>query len=124
LDSGSSNRQFSGAQAEADVPEDGHVGVEGIVLEHHSHVAVAWPHVVDDLFPDRDGTLGNVLEARDRAQKGALAAAGRPYQNRKFSVPDGEIDAAKRLIGPVALLKSPDGHLGHGVFWCWLCFIP
>ncbi len=60
-------RELPGAEPEADVPGHRHVRIERVVLEHHGDVAVARPHVVDDLAADLDLAVGDLLEAGNGA---------------------------------------------------------
>ena len=107
--------QLPRLQPEADVPGDRHVWIERIVLEHHRDVAVSRPHVVDDLAADLDLTVADILEPGDGAEKRALAAARRPDQHGELAVGNVEVDAAHRLEGAVALVETPDLHVGHFV---------
>ena len=80
------------AQAEGEIVVDAHVLVERVVLEHHGDVAVARRQVVDHPVADADVAAGDVLEARDHAQRRRLAAAGRADQGHELLVGDLEID--------------------------------
>ena len=64
-------------QAERHVLDHRHVRIERVVLEHHGDVAVLRRHVVDDVAADGDLAAGDVLQARDHAQRRRLAAARR-----------------------------------------------
>jgi hypothetical protein len=78
-------------EAEGEVVFDGHVGVEGVVLEHHGDVAVFGGHVVDDPIPDPDLALGDVLQAGHHPQGRALATARGTDEHHE--VPIGDIQA-------------------------------
>ena len=67
--------------------------VERIILEHHGDVAVLRVALVDDLAVDADLAARRLLQARDHAQDGALAAARWPDQHQKLLVGDIEVDA-------------------------------
>ena len=87
------------AQREGDVLEDGEVGIEGVVLEHHGEVAVLGALSLT-FFPDEQ-VAGDVLEADDHAQQCRLPAAGRTHEDRELAVRDVEADVIDRLE-PVA----------------------
>ena len=73
-------------QPEGQVVIDGHVGIEGVVLEDDGDVAVPGREAVHDLAVDGDGARGGFLEAGNQAQGGCFAAAGRPDQHEQFLV--------------------------------------
>ena len=60
---------------EAHVVAHGHVRIERIGLEHHREPALGRRHVVDPLAVDHQVARGDLLEPRDHAQQGRLAAA-------------------------------------------------
>ena len=102
-------------QTERNVAEHGHVRIERVVLEHHRDIAVARAHVIDDLAADLDLPGVGVLEPGDRAQKRALAAAGRSDQHGELAVRDVEIDASDGVNRSVALVKGADSDVRHAV---------
>ena len=53
--------------------------------------------IVDDLAVDLHGAVGDVLQTRDHAQGGGLAAAGGTDQNDQLAVLDVEIEVEDRL---------------------------
>ena len=104
-------------EAEGDVLVDGHMGVEGVVLEDHGDVPVLGGHVVDHPVADEELAVADVLQAGDHPQGGGLAAAGGAYQDDKLLVLDLQVqvrynsDAAG--VGFSDVLK---GDACHGVF--------
>jgi hypothetical protein len=62
-------------ESESHVVVDGHVRVQGVVLEHHRDVAVLGRHVVHELPVDEQLAFRDVLESGDHAQGRRLAAA-------------------------------------------------
>jgi hypothetical protein len=84
---------FAQFQPEAHVAENVHVGVEGIVLEHHGHVPVLGGDVVDDAVSDADRARCDFLQPGHHAQNGGFAAAGGAHQNHEFLVCDVQADA-------------------------------
>ncbi len=101
------------AKPERHVFRDCHVRIERVVLEHHRDVAVLWRHIVDDVAPDHDVAVGDVLKAGDHPQRGRFSAAGRPDQHDKLMVGDVEIDAAHRLDVVVTLDNLTQGNVSH-----------
>jgi hypothetical protein len=92
-------------EREAEVAADGHVWVEGVVLEDHRHVPGARLEVVGELAADVHLTVRGVLETGDDLEQGAFAAARRPEQDHELARLDVQVDAAQG--GDLAVL------LGH-----------
>ncbi len=78
-------------QAERHVFVDGHVRIERVVLEDHGDVAIFGRNVVDALAVDENVAAGDFLEARDHAERGGFAAAGRADEHDEFLVADFEV---------------------------------
>ena len=70
-------RQLAEPEPEREILLDGHVGVEGVVLEHHGDVAFLGREIVDHLVSDPDRPVGDLLEPREHPQCGRLSAARR-----------------------------------------------
>ena len=83
-------------QTERHVVVDGHVRIEGVVLEDHGDVPVFGRDVVDHPVADLDGPLGNLFQAGDHPEGGGLPAPGRPDQDDELLVVDGETHVADR----------------------------
>ena len=79
---------------------DGHVRIEGVVLEHHGDVALLRRHGVHHPRADQDLAAGDGLEPRDHAQQRRLPAAGRADEDDEFPVRDVEGDAVQHLAAP------------------------
>ena len=102
------------AQRERHVLPHGHVGVEGIVLEHHGDVALARWLVVHDLAGDAQLALADVLEPGDHAERRRLPAAGGADEDHELAVGDVEREVADRhRVVRVALRDALQGDLGH-----------
>ncbi len=101
------------AQPERHVLCDRHVRIERVVLEHHRDVAVLRRHVVDDVAADHDVAVADVLQARDHAQRGRLAAAGGADQHDELVVGDVEVDAAHGFDVVVTLNYLPQSNVSH-----------
>jgi hypothetical protein len=89
-------RDLAVLQAERDVVVDRQVRVEGVALEHHRDVPVPGLDIVDRPAVDVDRALGHLLEPGHHAQRGRLAAAGRPDQDQQLTVSDVELQRANR----------------------------
>ena len=76
------------------------VRVEGVVLEDHRHVTVTAGDLVHDPVADAQGPAGDLLEACDHAQGGALAAARGPDQDDELPVLHGEVHALHGTHSP------------------------
>ena len=92
------------------VLEHGHVGPNGVGLEHHREAAFFGAQIdallrrIDDAAVDADFARRRLLEAGDRAQGGGLAAAGGAEQRQLLAGQNVEGDAAHRRDGAVIYL--------------------
>ena len=84
---------------------DGHVRVEGVVLEDHRHVAVFGPQVVGQPAVDVDLAVGGILQPGDDLQERALAAARRPEQDEELARLDIEVDALQGGVTAAVALR-------------------
>jgi hypothetical protein len=96
------------------LPKDVHVGVEGIVLEHHGHVPVLGGDVVDDAVSDADRARCDFLQPGHHAQNGGFSAAGGAHQNHEFLVCDIQADAVNHFRFAEFLDDIADRDLCHG----------
>ncbi len=78
------------AQAESQIFTDRHMGIEGVILEHHGDATVAGRFVVDGAAIQPDFAAIDRFQSGDQAQQGGLAAAGRPEDNEEFAALDGQ----------------------------------
>jgi hypothetical protein len=100
-------------QPEGQVVVHREMRIERVRLEHHRDVARARRDLVDDPLPDEDAAVGHLLEPREHAQGGALAAARRPDEDEELAVLDLEAEVVDR-DGPVEPLRDlVEGHRGH-----------
>ena len=84
-------------QGEGHVFIDGHVAVQGVVLENHRHVAILGRGLGDVLAVEQELAAGDILQSRDHAQGGGLAAAGGADQDDQLAVPDVKVEVEDRL---------------------------
>src|SRR5262245_15365478 len=101
-------------QAEGHVVVDGHVGIEGVVLEDHGDVAVLGGQVVDHALTDGDLAGGDLLQAGHHAQGRQLATARRAHQHDELLVADVEVDVLDRVYLVVLLVQILHQYLRHG----------
>jgi len=94
---------FPQLQGESDVLPDSHVGVQGIVLEHHGDVPVLGGHIVHQLAADVQLAAGDLLQTGHHPQGGGLAAAGGAYQYDEFLVLNVQVEV---INGQNALLRD------------------
>ena len=93
-------------QGEGHVLIDGHVRVQGVVLENHRNVPVLGRDVVHQLAVDVKLALGDLLETRDHSQRRGLAAAGGADQNDELLIGDVKAELLHRdnaLLGYLEL---------------------
>ena len=79
-------------QREAHVVGDGHVRVEGVVLEDHRDVAILRRQVGDVAVTDEDRTRVDLLEAGEHAERSGLAAAGGADEDHELAVGDFQVE--------------------------------
>jgi len=103
------------AQRELEVVSNAHVRVEREELEHHRDVPLARPQVGDIVAVERDLPGGRVLEPRDHAQRGRLAAARGPEQHDELAVFEHQRGVVHRGEVGEALLQVLDSDFSHGV---------
>ena len=76
----------------------GHLGIEGVILEHHRQIPLAGFKIVAQLVSDPELAAGDVLQPGDHAQRGGLSAAGGPHKNNEFAVPYPERKIPHRIL--------------------------
>jgi hypothetical protein len=92
------------------------VRVERVVLEDHRDVALLRRNLVDDGVVDHQISLADLLQPREHAQRGRLAAAGRAHQNHELAVADRQIERVHSLEAVVIDLRDAiERHACHVV---------
>ena len=81
-------RQLPVLQAELHVLPHGHVGEDGVVLEHHADVALGGVQVVDAVVVEVEVAALDAVKAGDHPQQGGLAAAGGAQQGEELALLD------------------------------------
>ena len=99
-------RELGHLQREGDVLVHGHVRVERVALEHHGDVALARVGRCDVPPSIIDPAGGRRIEARQDAQRGALAGAGRAQQHEELAGLDLEVTPFSALNSPCLLTMS------------------
>ena len=79
-------------QCEAHVLAHGHVGVESIVLENHGDVTVTRCNVGNVLVSDENGTVSNVFQTGQHAQRGGFTTAGRADEDEELAIGDFQVE--------------------------------
>ena len=97
-------------QGEGHVLVDGHVGIQGVALEHHGDIPVFGFHVVHELPVDVQLAAADFLQAGHHAQGGGLAAAGGANQDDELVVLNIQVEG---LHGHNALVR----HLEVGLLF-------
>src|SRR5262249_57258360 len=98
-----------------DVLSDGEVRLEVVVLDQRRDVAVLRLLVRHVAFADPDAARVDLLEAREHAERGRLARAGRADEHHEFAVLDVEVERVDRRDGgagvdPRRLFETNVGH--------------
>jgi hypothetical protein len=82
-----------------------HVRVQREVLEHHGDIAILGIGARDIAHADANNAVVDGLEARQHAERRGFPTAGRPDQDQKFAVADGQVQPVER--GPIRARVSP-----------------
>ena len=98
-------------QAIGDVLRHGHMGEQGVVLEHGVDVALIGRHAGHGAAVDQHLARGRLLEAGDQPQAGGLARARRPQHGEELAVGDVEADV---VDGPHLAVVPADLAEGDG----------
>ena len=99
-------------QPERDVVAHGHVLERGVVLEHEADAAPPYGQPRGVLAGDQDRAVVGLLQTRDDAQKGGLAASTRPQQRGQRPVGDLQAHVVERHEAPerLAHVLHEDAH--------------
>ena len=89
---------FFHQQPEADVFFHCHMGEQGIMLEHHVHIALVGGQLGDFFVIQKNMTRSGRLQTGNHAQYCGLATAGRPQQGHEFSVVDSQIKGGDNQV--------------------------
>ena len=89
-------RHLFQAQAERHVLEYGEVGIQSVVLEYHSDIAVTGLQIVDHYAVNLDGTVGDILQTCDHTEGGGFTASGRTDENDEFLIGNVQIEVIHR----------------------------
>ena len=105
-------------QGEAHVVGHRHVRVERVVLEDHGNVTVLGGEVGDIAVADPDPALVDLLEAREHAERGGLAAPGRADEDEELTVFDVDVQLVDRglVVARVDAGCLVELDCCHGVF--------
>ena len=89
--------QFLNFQAEGDVVVHRHGGEQGVALEHDADIPLFDRHPGNVLVVDAHRAADRLDEARNGAQCGGLAAAGRAQEGEKFAFLHVHVDVVQRF---------------------------
>ncbi len=90
-------RHLAHAQRKGHVLADGHMGIEGVILEHHGHVALLRFQAVDAAAIEENVTAGDFFQSRQQAQQGGLATTRRAGQHQQLTLPDLQIEVMQGM---------------------------
>jgi len=105
---------FREFESEGHVLVDRHVRIERIGLEHHGDAAIRRRHLVHQLPADIELALGDLLEAGDDAERGALAATRRADEDDELAVLHLEVDVVQHLDLAEGLGDAAQRDVSHG----------
>jgi hypothetical protein len=109
-------RDLLDLQAVGHVVVHAQMRIERVVLEDHGDVALLRSDLVDDPVVDHQLPRADLLQPREHAQRGRLAAPGRPDQDHELAVPDLQVqrvDGREAVV--VDLRDGVERHARHGV---------
>ena len=92
-------------QTELDIPGDGHMREQRVVLKHHAHVASLWCQVGHIFATQLDQARCRGHEARNHPECRGLPASGGPKQSDELAGSDIKIDAADGVDATETLAK-------------------
>ena len=81
-------RNLTELQTECHVIENGHMGVQSVVLEYHRDISVLRSNVVNETVADEHFALGDLLKTCNHTESCGLTAAGRAYEYDELLVLD------------------------------------
>ena len=105
--------QLGQHQRERHVVAHRHVGIERIVLKHHSDVALFRLNVIDNLVTNRDGAIRNFFKTRNHAQQSGLATPRWTHQHTKLAIGNIKADPFDDMGLTKVFLYRLDGDGGH-----------
>ena len=103
------------AQAEGDVLEDVEVREEGVGLEDGVHRPLVGRQMGDLLVAEVHGAGGGVLQTRDHAQGGGLAAAGGAEEGEEGALGHGQVERVDGGEAAVGLADPGEADVAAGV---------
>ena len=98
------------SKAVRDVLRDGHVGEEGVVLEHGVHVALVRRHALDRGTGDPDLAFVGILEPRQHPERRRLPAPGRSEQREELTGAHPDVEGVDRGHRAEALRDADEFH--------------
>jgi hypothetical protein len=84
-------------QRKGDILAHRHMRIKGVGLEHHRQPALGGRHLGGVTAVDLDLAARHILQPRDQAQQGGLAAAGRADEDHELAVLDGQVQRRNDL---------------------------
>ena len=72
--------------------------VERVVLKHHRDVAILRRDIVHHAIADANDAVADFLQARDHAQRGAFAAAGRADEYTNLSGAERKAEIGEHIV--------------------------
>ena len=100
-------RQAAHAEGEGQVLGHGHMGEQGIVLEHHANVALVRRQAVEGAPVEKNLAGGRGLETGQHHQAGGLARTGRAQQGKELTLADIQIEILDdQILAVIALLHA------------------
>ena len=101
-------------QREHNVFQHGHVGVQGVVLEHKPDLPVLRGDGGHVVIPEQDAAPAGFGQARKHEQRGGFSAAGRPQKAHQFPILNFQIQVVHRLEISVLFRQMLDGYFHSG----------
>ncbi len=83
---------FTKLQRERHIFKNCHVRIKRIILEHHRDIPVLGRHIIDQLVPDINFTVGDLLQTRDHTKRRRFATARGADKHDELAALDVEVD--------------------------------
>ena len=99
-------------QPEADVVGHAQVGIQGVALEHHGHVAGCRAQPAHRPSAHEDLTGGGLLQACQQSQQGAFAAPRGAHQHQELTIVDAEVELLQHRRGLLTPRAIGPGRVG------------
>ena len=90
-----------------------HVRIQSVILEHHRHIPLLRPHLIDAHTVEQNVTFARVFQTRNHAHRRSLAAARGAEQHQKFAIRNLQVHRVHAGDATPAFGESLERYCGH-----------